>query len=100
MSETLDSTSSRDMSAGSRSSAVYRRASPTASESCSTSFWGTTAMSSLRASKWVYRSSPFRVSIPASGGFRPLRIASSVDFPDPLGPSTQTNSLGRMTRLI
>ena len=57
----------RDRSGGSRSSAVYRRAAPTARESCSTSFWGTTAMSCLRASKWAYRSSPLTVHRPGVG---------------------------------
>ncbi len=39
------------------------------------------------------------ITVPVVGGFRPLKIASSVDFPDPLGPSKHTNSRGRTTTL-
>ena len=94
-------TSARLRSGGSRSRAVYQRASPTLSESCRMSFCGTTAMSCLRASKLACRSCAVDLRPGRRrAAVRPLRADSSVDLPEPDGPSRQTNSRGRITSVM
>ena len=41
---------------------------------------------------------PAHVNVPASGASRPASRLSSVDFPQPEGPSTQTNSPSSMVK--